>query len=436
MKLVPIDQIRIGMFVKLDLGWFDHTFSKSSFKIVNEQQIVQLRALKLASIRIVLAKSDPAVLAAPKAVPKVSAPVSVPVSPPAPGVIMVVDSIVEAKMERAVKLQKQRADIARCEDQFSMASSVIKNIDSQIFSRPQQTLAEAAKLIDSIAQVFSSENDALMHLIRYQQAGSQDMYFHTLNVAFVAMMLANELKCTAVQLKAIGTAALFHDVGKVNIPASIIKKTTPLSKAERNIYELHPSHGVEIGHKAGLDKSVLRVIADHHEFVDGSGFPQGLTGNKLSLLTRIITVANEYDNLCNHIDSAQSLTPHEALANMFSQRRSQFEPGIIAMLVKCLGIYPPGTLVRLSDNSFGLVVNVNVGMSLRPQILVYDEDIPADEAIILDLAQESDALRIEESLRPGALPKAVFDYLRPSNRLSYLLDSKSKSKQKNATADA
>ena len=427
--LIPTDQLDIGMFVRLELSWFSHSFSKNSFKIVNAQQIKEIQALKIDHIRIIVDKTEPEIVAKLNGTLQKSTQKEEPNTVIDANVVMVYDDIAEAKKERFEKLVKQREEIARHEQKFVNASTVIKDIDKNIFSRPKETVAEASKLIDSIAQVFSESDDAFMLLIRYQQAGGEDVYFHTLNVAFVAMMLANELKCNSEQLKIIGLAALFHDLGKVNVPANILKKTMPLSRPERAILELHTYHGEQIGRKANLDKGVLSVIANHHEFMDGTGYPNRLKGEHLNRLTRIITIANEYDNLCNHVNINLSLTPHEALALMFSSRRSQFDPVILATLVKCLGIYPPGTIVRLSDGSIGLVVNVNTGKSLRPQILVYDPDLRPEDMIILDLANESDELRITEGIRPAMLPTEILHYLNPRKRLSYFMDSKAKSRK-------
>ncbi len=424
-KLIPIDQVKIGMFIKLDLNWFQHSFPMSSFKITSEQQIQDLYNLKLKQIRYIPAKTDPVALRASSPAPVASS------SNEAVSGGQVFDSIIEAKKARFEKLQQQRAEIARCEAKFVQASAVVKNINKMIFSQPKLTLQEAGKLIDSIADVFLTGNDAIMHLIQ-QTEGSEELYFHALNVSVLAMMLAHEMKCTQEQIKTIGIAALFHDLGKVNIPDHINKKTTPLSKPEQNIFELHTQYGIDVGTKAGMEKAILDVISRHHEFMDGSGFPNKLKGEAIDMLTRIVTIANVYDNLCNHIDPNQSITPHEALSLMYAHRRAQFDPLAMATLVKSLGVYPPGTLVRLSNDAVGLVMNVNVGMPLRPRILVYDEEIPKEDAIILDLSVESKELGINGSIRPGLLPRAIFDYLNPRKRINYYVDSKSKNAPPNA----
>lgn len=428
-QLIAIDQVRIGMFIKLDLSWFQHSFPMSSFKITNEQQLIELRALKLKHVRYIPAKTDPV---------SVTATDSAPSAKPAETTesdIKVFDSMIAAKQARFEKLQAQRAEIARCEEKFVHAATVVKNINKMIFSKPAETIQEAGKLVDSIADVFLNGNDAVMHLIQ-QTAGSEELYFHSLNVSVLAMMLAHEMKCTEAQIKSVGMAGLFHDLGKVNVPDNIVNKTTPLTKPEQNFFELHTQYGVDVGQKAGMPKIVLEVMAGHHEFLDGSGYPLKLKGDAIRMPTRIVTIANVYDNLCNHVDPNQSLTPHEALSSMYAHRRAQFDPTAMATLVKSLGVYPPGTLVRLSNEAIGLVMNVNVGKPLRPRIMVYDEEIPKEEAIILDLAVENQDLGISASIRPGLLPRVIFDYLNPRKRVNYYVDSQSKKAQSNTASGA
>lgn len=329
-------------------------------------------------------------------------------------------------------MQQQKAEIARCEEKFVHAASVVKNIDKLIFSKPEETLKEATKLIDGIADVFLNGNEAIMHLIQ-QTGASEELYFHSLNVSVLSMMLAHEMKCTESQIKSVGMAGLFHDLGKVNVPDNIKNKTTGLTKPEQNFLELHCDYGIEVGLKANLPKIVLEVIGSHHEYLDGTGYPKKLKGDAIRMPTRIVTIANVYDNLCNHVDPNLSLTPHEALSSMYAHRRAQFDPTAMATLVKSLGVYPPGSLVRLTNDAIGLVMNMNVGFPLRPRVLVYDEEIPKDDAIILDLAVENKDLSIASSIRPGLLPRTIFDYLSPRKRINYYVDNQSPKNQSKAT---
>ena len=182
-----------------------------------------------------------------------------------------------------------------------------------------------------------------------------------------------------------------------------------------------------------MSASTLEVIANHHELMDGSGYPQRLKGNALSVATRIVTVANVYDNLCNPVDLRTALTPHEALSVMYAHKRGQFDPAVMATMVKSLGVYPPGTIVKLSNEVIGLVMNVNIGKPLRPCVLVYDSEIPKESAIILDLSDEAKDINISGSIRPGLLPRTIFEYLNPRKHVNYYFESKNKPGASGAT---
>ena len=417
-KLIAIDQLRIGMYIKLDLNWFQHSFPLNAFKITNEQQLAEVLALKLKHIRYIPSKSDLNGESIGTKHPEAG-------SVSAASTAQVFDSIVEAKKARFEKLKKQREELARCEEKFVKAANVIRNINKSIIAKPEETLEEAGKLVNSIAEAFVGESDMVMHLIQNANA-NEEMYFHNLNVSVLAMMLAAEMKKDEQTIKDIGMAALFHDLGKVKIPDKILLKLDPLTKPEFELYKLHTKYGEEIGLKAKLPSFVVDAIINHHEHLDGSGYPRQLKGEQISFITRIVTIANEYDNLCNHVDPRQSLTPHEALSTMYAHKRMQYDPMAMATLVKSLGVYPPGTLVRLSNEAIGLVMNVNVGKPLRPRVLVYDADIPKEDAIILDLADESSDLNISASIRPGNLPKLIFEYLNPRKRINYYIEANQK----------
>ena len=120
-------------------------------------------------------------------------------------------------------------------------------------------------------------------------------------------------------VRLLGMGAFFHDVGEVEIPDRVVRKLEPLTKAEQSLMQQHVGYGVEIGKKLALPPEALVVIAQHHEHVDGSGYPRKLSGTQQSLLSRIVAVVNTYDELCNPTNPARALTPHEALSTMKHQ---------------------------------------------------------------------------------------------------------------------
>jgi hypothetical protein len=116
------------------------------------------------------------------------------------------------------------------------------------------------------------------------------------------------------------------------------------------------------------------------------------------------------------------MTPHEALSFIFARRRDKFDATVLQLMIRCLGVYPPGSIVKLSNDAIAMVVSVNPQKALRPWVLLYEAGVSKHEAIMLDLDQEPD-VSIAKSLRPALLPPAVYAYLSPRKRITYFFDS-------------
>ncbi|MDO9188913.1 MAG: HD domain-containing phosphohydrolase, partial [Sulfurimicrobium sp.] len=215
--------------------------------------------------------------------------------------------------------------------------------------------------------------------------------------------------------------ALLHDLGKIELPNRLRWSDEQFTASERSIYQEHVAHGVELGQKMGLSKGALQVIGQHHELADGKGYPQRITVERMSQPSRIVALVNLYDNLCIPSNPGLAITPHEALAQIFAQRKSQFHAATLSQFVHMMGVYPPGSVVQLSDERFALVVSVNSCRPLRPRIVIHDTQIPRDEALVIDLEDEPD-IGIRRSLKPLQLPKNAFDYLSPRKRMCYFFE--------------
>ena len=171
-----------------------------------------------------------------------------------------------------------------------------------------------------------------------------------------------------------------------------------------------------------LAPAALAIIREHHELFDGSGYPAKLKGEAIGLLSRIVAIANYYDELCNPLNIADALTPHEALSLMFAKLRSKFDPKLLQVFIRCLGVYPPGTIVQLSNGVIGMVATVNTARPMKPMVMVYDADVPKEEAILVDMEHETD-VNIAKAIRPAQVPREIYNYLSPRKRVSYYFDA-------------
>jgi HD-GYP domain-containing protein (c-di-GMP phosphodiesterase class II) len=191
--------------------------------------------------------------------------------------------------------------------------------------------------------------------------------------------------------------------------------------AEISLYESHVASGSAHAQRLGLSDGAATIIAQHHECSDGHGFPLGLSTERTHMLSRIVALVNCYDNLCNPTNLAKSITPHEAVAHLFTQNHRQFDTAILGAFIKMMGVYPAGSVVQLTDDRYALVVGVNSSRTLRPRVIVHDPKVPREEARVLDL-ETVPGLGIRRSLKPSALPDSVLAYLEPQPRMNYFFE--------------
>lgn len=415
---VTMDQLRIGLYIYLDLRWFEHPFSFGQFKIKTEEQIRTIRGLGLKSVRYDPAQSD----VAPE--PKPSA-------PPTPETQKTSDVIAKAlaaKQALIERIKVQREAAARIESAFINTAKTVREIDKDIFSHPAETVRNATQLVSQIAESILCAQELAIHVMG-DKMGGEELYFHSLNVTMLALMMARDLGLPQEAMGVLGIGALFHDIGQKEIPSRILMKMEPLTPAERHLFEMHCQYGVDMGKKLLFAPAVLNIIHDHHEFFDGTGYPRQLKGEQIGLLARIVAICNHYDELCNPLNIVEALTPHEALSTMFARLRSKFDPKLLQVFIRCLGVYPPGTIVELSNGGIGMVATVNTAKPMKPMVVIYDPEIPKDEAILVDLEQETE-LNIAKAIRPLQVPSEIYNYLSPRKRVSYYFDPAKQTQEK------
>lgn len=412
------EQLCIGLYIHLDLPWMDHPFTFSSFKIKDEEQLDKVRRLGLKQIRYSPDKSD---LAPPVPMPAAD---PVPSPQPLPMPPQEDEVAVAAKRARIAKLEAHRQAMVQCEKAFGSAAQTVRSLEKNIHARPKEAVAAADQLVDGMLDSLLTDKDIAIHLMSDRTAG-EDIYYHSLNVSVLSLTLAKELQLSRGDIHILGLAALLHDVGKREVPDKILLKTDTLTRAEQSILEQHVQWSLAAAQKAGLVGPVLEVIGQHHEMCDGSGYPARLKQAAIHPVARVLGLINVFDNLCNAANPAQSMTPHEALAYMFAQQRSKYDAPVMSTFIRCMGVYPPGSVVMLSNDAFALVVSVNSSRPLKPQVLVYEPDVPREEAVVIDLEEESD-LNISKALKPNQLPRAAAEYLNPRKRQTYYFDAKEK----------
>lgn len=242
-------------------------------------------------------------------------------------------------------------------------------------------------------------------------------YAHCINVATIAVVFGEYLGLDRDDLIKLGAAGMMHDLGKTAVPSRIINKRARLTPQEFEEIKRHPEYGRRILEQSGnVPEEVLRAVLDHHEKFNGGGYPEGRTRQEIAPLSRIISLADVYDALTSDRSYKDAILPNKALAIMYGMREQDFDPREVQMFIKCLGIFPSGSLVRLSSGAYGVVYESNPALPLLPKIkVILDEDLHPIPAELVDLAVEQalghDSLRILECADPETYKVNLKPYL-------------------------
>ena len=414
LKIKPAE-LKLGYAVKLPGSWMQHPFLSGDMVIETHQQLQIIRALNLDYVYFYPDKSKK--LAQP---PELSDDELASFNMAANEAQI---KLQQEKMQRIEQAKANRRDIQKTEKAFAQSLIQVKALMSKIKGRPLNAIDDASSLISAMADVLLGADSLILHLISAANKEQEGLYYHALNVATLSMMLAKNLKLSAAEIKAVGMGALFHDIGKLKIPSQILRKTTALTAPEQNLLKLHTHYGVElVGLTDTFPLEAWPIIEQHHELIDGTGYPKGLKEKQIDKLARIVCVVNAFDNLCHPLDINKARSPHHALSYMYRSMKGKLPELEMRVMIKMMGVYPPGTIVQLSDQRVGIVMSVNSDNLLCPNVMVYDADVPRLEAPVLTL--DADKLSISKVLKIQHLPQQVAEYLNPRAQVSYHLQGK------------
>ena len=426
---IDIDHLRVGMFVHLDLGWWAHPFALSSFLVTTQEQIATIRGLGLKRLRwspeksrLPDASASQAAVNGPGIDPALAATVTDSAAEAA--ALMAAEAAARAAAEteaarRRAALAAQREADRVCAAQYAEAGQAWKLAIEQVQALPIASRETSEALTRALLDKMMVDGEMCIRVLA--EAHGDRNAAHALNVAVISLLMGRVFGFSDAEMMDLGVGALMHDVGKCDIPDRLRLPDGLFTAAENAQYREHVAHGINHGQRMGLSPGAMSVLAQHHEMADGSGFPNKLNTERMSAAARIVALVNRYDNLCNPAVVSHALTPHEALSLIFAQAKSKFDATMLNAFIRMMGVYPPGSMVQLTDDRFALVCSVNSSRPLKPSVLVCDPAVPIDEALQLNLEDVTD-LGIRRSLKPSQLPVAVQNYLSPRQRIVYFFE--------------
>lgn len=412
---IDVALLRVGHYVELDVGWMAHPFPTGSFKITSPKQIEIIKGLGKKQVRVVPRKSDEPSSEATD-VPSESA---APIPPEAASLLTQEQADAEQRRLRAAMLTAQERSLIACERRFAESVRLYRKTMDMVQSQPKLATEPCLGMVNTYVTELMDNGEAAIRLL--SEAAGDKSAMHPVNVTVISLLLGKAMGLNKAELIDLGMAAFLHDIGKVKLPDRVRWLEDNFSSAEYRLYQEHVPQGLAIGKGMELRSPVLLAMLQHHEMVDGSGFPSRLRGDALGTSGRILALVNRYDNLCNPSRPGSALTPHEALSLIFAQFKARFDAVTLSAFIRMMGVYPPGSVVQLIDDRFGIVVSVNSARPLKPRIILHEPGVARAEALILDL-EKMPQLGIRRSLKPGNLPAAALDYLAPRQRIAYFFE--------------
>jgi HD-GYP domain-containing protein (c-di-GMP phosphodiesterase class II) len=299
-------------------------------------------------------------------------------------------------------------EVHRALDLHKNTRAIVNNIleDARLGKSIDSPAAKA--VVAELAESILRNPDALTFLTQLR-AKDEYLIFHSLNVCVFSLVFGRHLNFSVDDLRVLGLGGLLHDVGYVKLPTDLLNKPGELTPEEFRQMKGHVEEGISILRKAqGIPGTVLEGVRDHHERLDGSGYPQGLQGQEISLYGMATAILDTYDALTTDRPWRPGVTPAEALRRLYEGRQRKFHEGLVLQFIQCIGIYPVGSLVVLSTGDTGAVVASDPRYRLQPKVrLIFDRDGHRyDTPVMVDL--------LHQQVSAGVSPITIKSTLHPA----------------------
>ncbi|WOT03919.1 HD-GYP domain-containing protein [Shewanella youngdeokensis] len=389
---IPVSQLMVGITIKLPLSWTQHPFLFNQFEIETTAQIEIVKSLNLTYVYLIAGRE------------LINATQNVPI-------VAVVEKTPEEHAEE--QLASLRKSLRISQNRFQKCAFECRTAFSKVSAEPERAFRSTAGLVEVLMDHIKETPTPNLALVSsVDEAGINE---HCVSVAVLSMMLGSVVKCSDDELRDIAMGALLHDVGKQKVPDAIRRKKTNLSEHEINFLKMHPKFGYDLMTKQDIfPETVLDIVLHHHEAADGSGHPDGLKGDAIALTTQIVALVDDFESILR----VKGRSPQVALGYLFKNRTAKHSPALISAFVKALGIYPPGTLVQLTN---GQVAKVLVTTSVVKQPHVFACDINGDNSAFRFLIEED--IAIEKVIKADELSHAAEKALDPMKAISFYFSS-------------
>lgn len=365
-KEISVKQLRQGMYLsKLCGSWLKHPFWRSAFLLEKKEDIDAIVKSGIERVIIDISKGLDVTDAAPKK--KDDNAQSTETS--SAGEADVTEQT-KSKTKKPQKKSSMQAEWNNAKQICDEAKGVVANMFQEIRMGNAINIDEVKPIVDDISNSVIRNPSALINVARLKTL-DEYTYLHSVAVCALMAALAKELDMDDEQVTAAAQGGLLHDLGKSAIPNDVLNKPGKLTNEEFKLVKEHPQKGYDllVGNQ-NIASQALDIALHHHEKFDGTGYPDGLKGEEITLFARMGAVCDVYDAVTSNRSYKKAWSPAVAIKRMASWE-GHFDPVVLQAFIKTLGIYPVGSLVKLKSNKLAVVIDQSESSLLTPKIKVF-----------------------------------------------------------------
>ena len=349
-KKINISNLRKGMYVaELDRPWLESPFLFQGFVLADDEDLQTLKSL-CQHVFIDPERGDDCDMA--------------------------IGHVVALNTSQRVKGQREKVrvafeeEIGKARDVHRRTRDVVDEMFNDVRMGNNIDVSGVKEVVSDMVESVVRNPDAMQWLSNLR---SRDEYtaIHSLNVCIFALTFGRYLGLNEDELNELGIGALLHDIGKMRVPLEVLNKEGKLSDEEYTMVRQHAQHGYEILLETrDLPPSTIEIAYTHHERKNGNGYPCGLQNDEIHLYARIVSIVDIYDAITSDRVYHHGMNTLDALKNMFEWREHDLDSELVECFIRCLGIYPIGSLVEMSNGEVGIVISVAQGRRLTPIVML------------------------------------------------------------------